>query len=110
MYAPVIDALTHEGGVDVSRIPLSVCAEKVFPGVDTVKQFEAEDWYRYDFTDDSASYNARALFLPLRFCRHLFLSVLLQLPPRFLRHLSEQAGQTHDRIPFRKPSKTRWIL
>lgn len=37
VYALVIAALTHEGGADVSRIPVSVCRQEVTLGVGPVK-------------------------------------------------------------------------
>jgi triacylglycerol lipase len=56
-YALVVDALTHAGGADPSRIPVTVCAEQVIPGVDPVAQFSAEEAYVASFTDDAANYN-----------------------------------------------------
>lgn len=60
VYALVIDALTHPGGADPSRVPLTVCAQEVIPGVDPVAQFSAEQAYVVSFTDDSANYNTNA--------------------------------------------------
>ena len=57
VYALAIDALTHKGGADPSRIDPTVCAQEVIPGVDPTAQFNAEYWYGYSFTDDSANYN-----------------------------------------------------
>ena len=57
VYALVLDALTHAGGADPSRIDPGVCAQAVIPGVDPVAQFKAEYWYGYSFTDDAANYN-----------------------------------------------------
>ncbi|MGH8453142.1 MAG: esterase/lipase family protein [Nevskiales bacterium] len=57
VYALALDALTHDGPADASRIPITVCAQVIIPGVDPVAQFDAEMDFLISFTRDSSAFN-----------------------------------------------------